>query len=100
MILIKSSKALVAKKKGANIILSSIKPKKVYHVVNTGKNGEPLNSSESLTSKQKCWKNILANIMGNYAGCDSVFVKDETVRMPQGFWYNVKELREKAGLKK
>lgn len=53
-----------------------IRSKTAFAVATTGKNGEPLNRSEDLSSKQKCWVNIAAD--GENFNGDTYLVQDET----------------------
>lgn len=80
------------------IISHSRSVKNPFKVKTTGKNGEPLKSTETLSTKKNCFKNILADITENYAGCEGVWIKDETVD-GEAFYNSIAVLRKKAGLK-
>lgn len=85
------------------ILIKKAKPtkegKKQFRVVNTGANGEPLKPSENLSSKQKAYGNILADLEENYKGCEGVWVKDETEKKPENVYCTIEVLRKKAGKK-
>ena len=73
------------------IIMRSTQTKKgdrAFHVVTTANNGEILKTSESLTSKANCWKNIISDIK-NYYGCTLIDVLDETGKKPVMWYYDV-----------
>ncbi len=73
--------------------------KQPFRVVNGGKNGEPLKPSETFTTKQSAWKNIIADAKENYFGCSHVFVMDMTVKKPCGYWYNIETKAKQVGYK-
>jgi len=55
-----------------------VKTKTGFQVVNIGKNGEPLKTSEILTSKQKCLVNIKAELNSCYRSMWTYFQDDTT----------------------
>jgi uncharacterized protein YegP (UPF0339 family) len=59
------------------------KSKTGFLVVNVAKNGEPLATSEVLSSKAKCWKNILAQMKLFETGMNANFldIQDDTLKM-------------------
>lgn len=73
--------------------------KQPFHVVNTGGNNEPLKPSETFPTKQAAWKNIIADAKENYYGCTHVFVMDNTVKKPCGYWYNIATKSKSVGYK-
>lgn len=83
------------------IIIRNGKPKegkKTFRVITTAENSEILKTSETLTSKQKCFVNILSDAK-NYSGCTGAFVRDETAKKHLEVRYTIDELRKKAGKK-
>lgn len=54
------------------------KTKAGFHVNHTGKNGEILNSGETLKTKQAAFKEILSDAKENFPGCNVVTFYDCT----------------------
>ncbi len=79
---------------------SSKKNANPFRVVTTGINGEPLKTSENLSSKKNCFKNILADVTANYEACEGVWLMDTTIRIPVSTYHSIEVLRKKAGVKK
>lgn len=80
------------------IIRHTVSAKNPFSVRHTGKNGEPLKSSETLSSKKNCYKNILADLTENYKGCNGVWIEDTTIDAEPVF-YAIGVLKQKAGVK-
>ena len=73
-----------------------------FKVRYTGKNNEPLATSELLKSKKACWKNIYALAL-YFTECrdfDELAVKDTTVPNPEVFVYDINGIKKKAGIRK
>jgi uncharacterized protein YegP (UPF0339 family) len=73
-------------KQQAMIHISPTKKGK-FQVTNVANNGEPLKPSESVESKQSCWKNIRSELKSCYSIDDSddglyAVVQDNTVKVP------------------
>lgn len=79
-------------------IMKSEDSKQPFYVLNTGLNGEVLRVSELFKKKQKCYKNILADIQANYRGCKKVRIWDDTVPRSEPFYGTLEELAKKAGV--
>lgn len=80
------------------IISHSKSIKNPFKVRSTGKNGEVLKTSELLSTKKNCYKNILADLIENYSGSAGCFIIDETIDAPLTLM-SIDVLRKKAGKK-
>jgi hypothetical protein len=57
-----------------------------FRVVNSGRNGEILKTSENLKTKQSAWKNIKADYIENYTiRATGIFVQDDTLTNPKTY---------------
>jgi hypothetical protein len=54
-----------------------VKTKTGFMVVTVAKNGEPLSTSEVLSSKQKCWTNVKAQIKAFENQNNGIYVQDD-----------------------
>lgn len=72
-------------------IVKSKSKERPFQVVNVdGGNGEVINTSQLLKSKQACLKNIIAGMNNVYSDCEKtdkmyVSVQDDTLKTPNAF---------------